>query len=331
MVGNSKNIVYKVYKRRLQMKGLIRRKRNLAAFLIIFLLIGTIFPIKGGAVQNGVSNPNPLEGKVDPKVIQAFEKNEYTNVIVELKNQANVEQIANQAREEAKKVRATHYQEKLRVRSTVVSGLQTNAEQTQFHIKNFIREKKAEGKLKDDQSYFIVNAVSFTSTKEVLQEIAAFPEVNHIYLNEQHALPKPKTSEVQKFSSELPWNLEKIQAKKAWESGLDGTGVVVATLDTGVDVNHPSLKNQYRGFNADGTFTHTFNWLDLVGNSPTPIDSIGHGTHVTGTVVGHDPETGMRTGVAPGTRWIAVNAFSEEGALDTDLIKAGEWLLAPHR
>jgi bacillopeptidase F len=311
------------------MKRLKSRKRNLVAILMIFLLLGTIFPIKGGAVQNGVSNPNPVEGKVDPKVIHAFEKNKYTNVIVELKNQADVEQIAKQAREEAKKVKATRYQEKLRVRSTVVSGLQTNAEQTQYHIKHFIRQKKAEGKLKDDQSYYIVNAVSFTSTKEVLQEIAAFPEVNHIYLNERHALPKPKTSGVQKLTSELPWNLEKIQAKKAWENGLDGSGVVIATLDSGVDVNHPSLKNQYRGLNADGTFTHTFNWLDLVGDSPTPIDSHGHGTHVTGTMVGYDPETGMRTGVAPGARWIAVRAFSENGALDTDLLKAGEWLLAP--
>ncbi|TDL74199.1 S8 family serine peptidase, partial [Peribacillus frigoritolerans] len=253
---------------------------------------------KGGAVQNGGSNPTPMEGKMDPKVIQAFEKNKYTNVIVELKKQADVGQIANQAREEAKKVKATRYQEKLRVRSTVVSGLQTNAEQTQDHIKNFIRQKKAEGKLKDDQSYYIVNAVSFTSTKEVLQEIAAFPEVSHIYLNERHALPKPKTSEVQKVKNELPWNLEKIQAKKAWEKGLDGSGVVIATLDTGVDVNHPSLKKQYRGLNADGTFTHTFNWLDLVGDSPAPIDLHGHGTHVTGTMVGYDPETGTRTGVA---------------------------------
>lgn len=311
------------------MKGLKRRKRNLVAFLMIFLLLGTIFPVKGGAVQNGGSNPTPMEGKVDPKVIQAFEKNKYTTVIVELKNQADVGKISNQAREEAKKVKATRYQEKLRVRSTVVSGLQTNAEQTQYHIKNFIRQKKAEGKLKDDQSYYIVNAVSFTSTKEVLQEIAAFPEVSHIYLNERHALPKPKTSGVQKVTSELPWNLEKIQAKKAWEKGLDGSGVVVATLDTGVDANHPSLKKQYRGLNADGTYTHTFNWLDLVGDSPAPIDSTGHGTHVTGTMVGYDPETGTRTGVAPGARWIAVRAFSENGALDTDLLKAGEWLLAP--
>ncbi|MBN8201727.1 S8 family serine peptidase [Bacillus sp. NTK034] len=311
------------------MKGLKKRKRGLSAFLMILFLLGTIFPLEGYAVQNKVPNPNPLHEKVDPKVIKAFEKNRYTNVIVELKNQADVGQIANQAREEAKKVKASRYQEKLRVRSAVVSGLQTNAEQTQYHIKNFILQKKAEGKLKDEQYYYIVNAVSFTSTKDVLQEIAAFPEINHIYLNERHALPKPKAPGVQKLTSELPWNLEKIQAKKAWENGLDGSGVVVATLDTGVDVNHPSLKNQYRGLSADGTFTHTFNWLDLVGDSPAPVDSHGHGTHVTGTMVGYDPEAGTHIGVAPGASWIAVRAFSEDGALDTDLLKAGEWLLAP--
>ncbi|MGG0177658.1 S8 family serine peptidase [Gottfriedia acidiceleris] len=311
------------------MRGLKGRKLNIVAFLIIFSILGTIFQLKGSAVQKGETNSNPIVGKVDQKVIQAFEKNKYTTVIVELKNQVDVEQIADQAREEAKKMKVTSYQEKLRVRSTILSELKTSAEQTQNRLKNFIHQKKSEGKLKDYQSFYIVNAVSFTSTKEVLQEIATFPEVDHIYLNEQHVLPNPKTSEVKKFTSELPWNLEKIQANKAWENGLDGTGVVIATLDTGVDVNHPALKKQYRGFNADGTFTHTFNWLDLVGDSPTPVDLIGHGTHVTGTMVGHDPDTGMHTGVAPGARWIAVNAFSEDGALDTDLIKAGEWLLAP--
>ncbi|PAE40348.1 S8 family serine peptidase [Bacillus sp. 7884-1] len=311
------------------MKGKKWIRPNFAAFLMIFLLLGTIFPVKSVAFQNGISNTSPMGEKVDPKVIQAFEKNEYTNVIVELKSQADVGKISNQAREEARKAKATSYQEKLRVRSSVVSGLRTNAEQTQYTIRNFIQQKKSEGKLKDDQSYYIVNAVSFNSTKKVVEEIAAFPEVNRIYLNERHVMPKPETSGGQTLTSELPWNLEKIHAKKAWENGLDGSGVVIATFDTGVDVNHPSLKNQYRGLNADGTFTHTYNWLDLVGDSPVPIDAHGHGTHVTGTMVGYDPETGMRTGVAPGARWIAVNAFSENGALDTDLIKAGEWLLAP--
>lgn len=311
------------------MKNSISRLRYLFSLVVSIILFISFFLPCIAVAENVVSNQNPMEEKVDPEVIQAFEKNEFTNVIVELKNQADVGQIANQAREEAKKLKASSYQEKLRVRSAVLSGLQTNAEQTQYPIKDFIRQKKDEGKLKDDQSYYIVNAVSFTSTKEVVQEMAAFPEVNHIYLNERQALPKPKTSEVQKLSNELPWNLEKIQATKAWEKGLDGSGVVIATFDTGVDVNHPALKSQYRGLNPDGTMTHTYNWLDLVGNSPTPVDPFGHGTHVTGTMVGFDPETGMRTGVAPGARWIAVNAFSEYGALDTDLIKAGEWLLAP--
>jgi len=301
----------------------------LLSIILFFSLFLPNYALALGSNKTNNLNPNPVEGKVDPKVIQAFEKNKYTNVIVELNKQADVEQIANQAREEAQKLKSTHYQEKLRVRSSVVSGLQTNAQQTQHHIKNLIDQKKAEGKLKDDQFYYIVNAVSFSSTKEVLEEIATYPEVKHIYLNERIAAPKPETSHVQKLTNELPWNLEKIQAKKAWENGLDGTGVVVATIDTGVDVNHPSLKNQYRGLNADGSLSHTFNWLDLVGNSPTPTDLIGHGTHVTGTMVGYDPETGTRTGVAPGARWIAVNAFSEYGALETDLLKAGEWLLAP--
>ena len=61
----------------------------------------------------------------------------------------------------------------------------------------------------------------------------------------------------------------------------------------------------------------------------TPFDDIAHGTHVTGTIVGSESNGTNKIGVAPGAKWIAVKAFSEDGGEDADLLEAAEWILAP--
>ena len=46
-------------------------------------------------------------------------------------------------------------------------------------------------------------------------------------------------------------------------------------------------------------------------------------------MVGSEPDGQNQIGVAPGAKWIAVKAFSDDGGTDEDLIAAGEWILAP--
>jgi|GEM_PF-2818377 len=67
------------------------------------------------------------------------------------------------------------------------------------------------------------------------------------------------------------------------ELGFDGTGVVVAVLDTGVDAAHPALAGVVT---AQQDFTGTG-----IG------DGHGHGTHCAGVVASQD---GTRRGIAPG-------------------------------
>ncbi|MFB8734430.1 S8 family serine peptidase [Bacillus sp. SL00103] len=44
---------------------------------------------------------------------------------------------------------------------------------------------------------------------------------------------------------------------------------------------------------------HEFNWYDATTGSEAPYD-LEHGTHVTGTMVGSEPDGKNQTGVAPG-------------------------------
>jgi serine protease AprX len=82
----------------------------------------------------------------------------------------------------------------------------------------------------------------------------------------------------------------------AWAAGIDGRGVQVAVVDSGVNGLHPDLAgNVVKNFKVAGP---------AVAECPAPCDSdttSGHGTHVAGIVAGDGTaSSGRFTGVAPG-------------------------------
>lgn len=66
-------------------------------------------------------------------------------------------------------------------------------------------------------------------------------------------------------------------------AGLDGAGMSVAIIDTGLDADHNLLASNYlTGF-------------DFVDNDATVVDEDGHGTHIAGIIGAEDPEIGIAT------------------------------------
>lgn len=105
-------------------------------------------------------------------------------------------------------------------------------------------------------------------------------------------------------------------------SGIDGTGTVVAVLDTGVDGNHPFLAGKVV---AEACFAASSSCpnggvLQVGPGSAVPctyaVRGCRHGTHVAGIAAGRHTDTIPFDGVAPGANIIAVQVFTRfEGDL----------------
>src|SRR5699024_10391717 len=115
-----------------------------------------------------------------------------------------------------------------------------------------------------------------------------------------------------------------------WDMGYDGTGTVIASIDTGVQWDHPALKEKYRGYDSESDeVDHSFSWYDATAGESEPYDDQGHGTHTIGTMVGGESDGSNQVGVAPGAKFISVKACTEAGGSDADLLDAAEWIMAP--
>ncbi|THV31998.1 S8 family serine peptidase [Glycomyces paridis] len=174
------------------------------------------------------------------------------------------------------------------------------------------------------ESYWASSSIRVTADADLLAELAALDSVAGIDAPGEYAAVEPVEEAIGVQAAE--WGLTGIGADDVWDMGIDGNGVVIASIDSGVDYTHPALVDQYRGNNHDGTFTHDYNFFDVQGTcGGVPCDTDGHGTHTMGTMVGDDGQ-GNQIGVAPGAQWISVNGCcpSREG-----LIAAGQWIAAP--
>ncbi|MEH7223098.1 S8 family serine peptidase [Bacillus sp. JJ1566] len=276
--------------------------------------------------------------KISESLKDQFADDKMVTFLVKFKEQVDSKAIANEATKKASLQKATVAQTKSIKRNAIVSELRTTAIETQGNVKAYLEKEEAAGNAKDIKSFFIVNGMGVTATKDVMEKIASFPEVEKVLPNETrqlHAPAKVETSvavETKASPQNIEWNIDRVGAPQVWEMGIDGSGTVVASIDTGVQWNHPALMEQYRGYDPANPSNpnHQYSWFDSTSaGRSTPYDDIGHGTHVTGTMVGAEPNGANQIGVAPGAKWIAVKAFTSAGGTDFDLLEAGDWIIAP--
>jgi subtilisin family serine protease len=117
-------------------------------------------------------------------------------------------------------------------------------------------------------------------------------------------------------SESYPWGLQKIDVPavdQKWPA-LQGAGVMVAVLDTGIDLSHPELSSRIvGGYNA------------LAGGGSYADDN-GHGTHMAGIIAAASNSLGV-IGAAPQATFAAVKVLDQYGAgYLSDLIAGLQWV-----
>lgn len=318
------------------MKGKRDIRKVLSTLLVFILLFSSFTAFTEKNLNEGVNSlkeelEEQAKKKIHPDVQKAIDKNEDVEVLVYLKDRVDPDKVA-KANLEGK----TPYERKLSGRKALLNTLKDKAETSQLDLIKYLEQEKEKNRVSDFESYYIVNMVYVKGNRDVVKNISYMDEVEKIYLNRKidNNRPNPKNMKgILESDDEIEWNIEKVGAPLAWDLGIDGSGAVIGLIDTGADWTHEALRKGWRGYdpnnpekpNSEG------NWFDAVNNRDMPYDEAGspHGSHVLGTILGQGPEGKNKIGVAPGAKWIAAKAFSEEGGYDNWLLAAGEWMLAP--
>lgn len=155
-----------------------------------------------------------------------------------------------------------------------------------------------------------------------LGTLATAPGVRDVRLDAALSLPKPPRPQQSGLpSAATSPNLIQLGAPELWTKGVNGQGVVVANVDTGVDGTHPDLAARWRG--------GANSWFDSARQHSAPADLDGHGTQTMGLLAGGSAG-GSAIGIAPGARWIAARVFDDTGAGSiSGMHEAFQWLLDP--
>lgn len=192
-----------------------------------------------------------------------------------------------------------------------------------------------------------------TNIFQLIEELKALPEVeyaepNYIYsIDNMQPVGDILTSEdvaklqtsVQKskknvFTPNDPlyaqqWYIPAVKADSVWQQTTGDSTQVIAILDTGVDWNHPDLKNKIwtnpnpnSSPDANGVVNDIRGW-DYINNDNNPMDDNSHGTHVAGIAAA---ETDNGIGIA-GVNWKAkimpLKVFQSSGRGDAATIAKG--------
>ena len=91
--------------------------------------------------------------------------------------------------------------------------------------------------------------------------------------------------------------------------GIDGSGIKIAIIDTGVDFNHPDLL----GWGPDGKVIGGYNFIH---ENQLPLDTNGHGTQVAGVIAAD----GQIVGIAPKAKILAYKVSENGEGVSSDLI-----------
>ncbi len=162
--------------------------------------------------------------------------------------------------------------------------------------------------------YRLIRGLAGEATPGSINEIAKNAAVQGVYLDGSAQVSAPENVS---SGGEYLSPSQNIRADLLWEKGIDGKGVTVAVIDSGIDKNHPDLIGKVVGEK------------NFVADEVTADDLLGHGTMVAGIIAGSGAASnGKYKGVAPGASLLNVKVIDSKGdGKVSDIIAGIEWAI----
>ena len=251
------------------------------------------------------------------KLISDASRNARVPVIVRFKKENEISELGSSYnnKHQYQDRSASRPTSKKQFRKNVFNGLKEQTQRSSAALAGLLRQHGVKTQLKP---LWTINGIAFDAPPELLDEIAELPGVTRITADMRLTM---NTSQAEEISADPLWNINRLNTSRLWQQGITGEGVVVAIMDSGVDINHPDLSEQWRGgINS---------WFDPYGEHDFPTDLVGHGTQALGLILGGD-ESGYQVGLAPEAEWIAAKIFDDGNQTTLSAIhQAFQWLLDP--
>lgn len=168
--------------------------------------------------------------------------------------------------------------------------------------------------LQMEHRYHIIPGAAAIGSAQDIRHLADQQWIDSVFLDGSVHVAGPVRVDSD-LSGESP--AEMVNASSLWSQGINGTGVTVAILDSGIDPNHPDLEGSVIGE------------VNFIEDEETTGDLLGHGTMCAGIIAGSGEASGGKyRGIAPGAKLLNVRVIDSNGdGKDSDIIAGIEWAL----
>jgi bacillopeptidase F len=265
-------------------------------------------------------------GVVDPALTETFQQaapDEVISTLVYLADRVDLAATTEQLNLQQAQRKTRH--------ETVVRALQNKAAATQGDLTAHLDALLAQGRIQRYDTFWISNVIRVDAVAREIKLIARRDDVDRVYFNYEIETIEPVETSPAPGGVALAAEpgVAAVRAPEVWAQGITGAGVLVATLDTGVEGSHPALASRWRGLDPAYAGNPEWAWFDPVTNTTFPTAFGSHGTHTMGTVCGGPP--GDEVGVAPGAEWIHAAVIDRVSIPQTiaDSLLAFEWMIDP--
>lgn len=180
-------------------------------------------------------------------------------------------------------------------------------------------------------TFWLSNLILVRLSKDQLYYIANHPMVEAVYPNFKLKVEPIIQNVGVTPKGQLTWGLERLGVSKVWELGINGTGVRVAILDTGIQADHPDLKGKLFTIVEEDPF-YPGGWIEFDREGKPvrtmPSDDLGHGTHVAGTIAGGN-SSGVSIGIAPGAKLMVAKVVTKGFGTFAQILAGIQWAIDP--